>query len=576
MDAMDFIKKYLATIRAQLMGLTLSQKILIGLLILVMVVTIFYVVASSAKPDMVVLIPQSMTAEEINRVEMYLKGKYAYQTKGDSIMVPAEKAYAIRGELFAAQALPKDTTAAFTALVAANSMFETDGQQGRKWNLAMQETLTKMLRYFPYIDDGTVIISRGEKSGLGRDSIPSSASVAVKVRNNEGLTGTQVVAIVDMIRGSVPGLKREDVHITDGQRVYHAPSSDSVMPADLLAYKKSIEDDLTRKLWTMFGDVGNVKIAVNVVPDMSDRRRNEELYDPKNKISLLKTEGNHETTTSDTTAVRGSEPGVKPNVSLTNADSTGGGNRSTSSNTDVKNEYQNYVSKILQTTALPPGTDIKEMTASISLPRSYFLAIYRSRIAKDQKAEPEDEKLQPIIDAQIKIAQARAKNSIGAKNDEQIRVDWFDDTITLHNIEAAGVGGLGSAGSITTMISQYAKQAVLGVIALGVLGMMLMMVRRAVPTGAAGTEIDPSVFFGGTGTSSGGGGRPRRKNDGGAFDVGEDVFGEAGEGSAVLTGIELDDETLQSRKMVDEVSTMIKENPENAAALVKRWISKNK
>ena len=43
-----------------------------------------------------------------------------------------------------------------------------------------------------------------------------------------------------------------------------------------------------------------------------------------------------------------------------------------------------------------------------------------------------------------------------------------------------------------------------------------------------------------------------------------------------LTGIELDDETLQSRKIVDEVSTMIKENPENAASLVKRWMSKGK
>jgi len=59
------------------------------------------------------------------------------------------------------------------------------------------------------------------------------------------------------------------------------------------------------------------------------------------------------------------------------------------------------------------------------------------------------------------------------------------------------------------------------------------------------------------------------------MDVSEDVYGEANESDAVLTGIELDDETLQSRKMVDEVSTMIKENPENAASLVKRWMTKS-
>ncbi len=73
------------------------------------------------------------------------------------------------------------------------------------------------------------------------------------------------------------------------------------------------------------------------------------------------------------------------------------------------------------------------------------------------------------------------------------------------------------------------------------------------------------------------GGKGKRKvADPESLDSGEDVFGEANSGEAVLTGIELDDETLQSRKMVDEVSMMIKENPENAAALVKRWMSKNK
>ena len=109
--------------------------------------------------------------------------------------------------------------------------------------------------------------------------------------------------------------------------------------------------------------------------------------------------------------------------------------------------------------------------------------------------------------------------------------------------------------------------------------MLFRSVRRSAPS-LDGAEGDTSVFlggFGGSGTGGKGGKRASRKPaDPGAMDVGDDVFGEAGSGEAVLTGIELDDETLQSRKMVDEVSTMIKENPENAASLVKRWITKGK
>ncbi len=570
---MEFFSKYVSQIRAQLAGLTMSQKLLIGLLIVVMIGVIFGVVVSSAKPEMVVLIPQAMAPDEINRVVMYLKGKYEYQVEADKVLVPSEKAYAIRGELFAAQALPKDTTVAFAELIKSNTLWDTNEQQSRKWNYATQEVLTKMLRYFPYIEDGTVVIARGEKQGIGRDAIPSSASVTVKVRNNEGLTGNQVTAIVDMIRGAVPGLKREDVHVTDGQRVYHAPSGDTPMPTDLLAYKKSIEDELTRKLWIMFADVGNIKIAVNVVPDMTSRVRDDTQFNPK-VVKAVKSETTRETTSSEGSG-NGGEPGVKSNGTASATDAGAGRPRSSQASNDATSTYENYVSRTEEKAVLAPGTEIKDMTASISLPRSYFLAIYR-RIAKDPKADPEDDKLQPVIDTQLKQAQARAKNTIGAKSDEQIRVDWFDDTIVLKGLDASGSGaGLASSGSIASMVSQYAKQAVLGAVALAVLGMMLMMVRRAVPS-TAGNDIDPSVFFGNSGGGSGGGKGRRKKDDPAALDVGDDVFGEAGEGDAVLTGIELDDETLQSRKMVDEVSLMVKENPENAAALVKRWMQKGK
>jgi flagellar biosynthesis/type III secretory pathway M-ring protein FliF/YscJ len=400
--------------------------------------------------------------------------------------------------------------------------------------------------------------------------------VTVKVRGGEGLTGAQVMAIVDMVRGAVPGLKREDVHVTDGQRVYHAPSGDTPMPSDLLAYKKAMEEEYTRKLWNMFGYVGNVKIAVNVVPDMASRVKTTETYE-KNPVKAVQSETNRETTSNEGAGGNGGEPGLKPNTAVSTGDTGNSGRHTSSTMTDTTSKYENKFPGSVEKAVLPPGTEIREMTASISFPRSYFVQLYQ-RINKDP--DPKDELLQPVIDAQMKRAVATAQGAIGEK--AQIRTDWFDDTIMPRGVEIAGMGGsLASGGSMSALVSQYAKQAVLGAVALGVLGMMLMMVRRAVPS-TGGAEIDPSVFFGGAGGGGGGGGRAavaggkRRKGEPGMMDVGEDIFGEAGEGDAVLTGIELDDETRASRKMVDEVSTMIKDNPENAAALVKRWIQKGK
>ncbi len=315
-----------STIQAQLTGLTVSQKLLIGLLVVVMVGTIFFTVTLSAKPEMVVLIPQSMSAEDINRAEMFLKGKYEYQVQGDKILVPADKAYAIRGELFAAQALPKDTTEAFAALVRETNIFKSESATSREWNVALAETLSKMLQQFPYIDNATVVIAQGERSGLGRDAIPSSASVTLRTRGSDGLTTSQVVAIVDMVQGAVAGIKRKDIHVIDGMRSYQAPSDDTPMPSDLLAFKRSIEDDLARKLYVMFGDIGNVKIAVNAMPDLSLRDQTKETYDPKDVVTKAEEETSVDTTSSEGTG--GGEPGVKPNVSAVANDSGSGASRS--------------------------------------------------------------------------------------------------------------------------------------------------------------------------------------------------------------------------------------------------------
>ena len=349
-------------------------------------------------------------------------------------------------------------------------------------------------------------------------------------------------------------------------RSYHVPTDDSPMPSDLLAFKKSIEDSLATKLYTMFGDIPEVKIAVNAVPDLSVHKTESDTYSPSGKVTA-----EVESSSVDTASTEGSgagEPGVKPNVSAAATDGGSGHQTSTSKTSTGKNEVR--FSHTLDNAILPAGTNLKDLTAAISIPRSYFVSIYR-RASHTKDADPDDDKLRSTIDEQIKLAKTRAKNAIGAKSEDQINVDWFDDTIAVHQVDVAQAGIVG--GSVMQGVKQNAKVIVLGAFAAASFFMMLNMIRKAAPTTAGGGEVDPSIFFGG---GSGSGKGKRKPGDPDSFDTGDDVFGEANEGEAVLTGIELDDETIQSRKMVDEVSTMIKENPENAASLVKRWMAKGK
>ncbi len=563
---MGTLQRILSQIKNQLAGLTMSQKLLIGTLAVIMVGIVFGVITYSAKPEMVELLPgNSWTAEDIGNVKAHLDGRHTYEMSGSQIMVPAEQAFEIRGELAAEQALPKDTTLAFAKLADANDFMRTDRSNERLWNYAKQEVLTKVIKNFPYIADATVIISQGERTGLGHEGVPTSAMVTVKTKNGDALSNNQVMAIAETVHGATSGMRREDVHVTDGARAYHVPSEDDVTPTDLLSAKKLMEDELSGKLMTQFSYIPDAKVSVNVIIDMSARKLESKTYDPK----PVKAETN--STSRDTSSTEGSgaggQPGVQPNVAIVaGAATTNRGTSQTTSEQTVSTDVR--FSDKEEQRILPAGTEVLDMTASISFPRSYFEKIYQLRYAKDPKAMPDDTALKPVLADYFERLRSLAKNVIGAKTDDQIRIDYFDDTIGAPAMAAMTGTELASSASIGSYVNLYAKQGVLFMLAAGALGLMFMMARKAAPAGDAG--MDTNSF-----ATAGAGGR-RRKAETGNMDVGDDVFGEANESAAVLTGIELDDETLKSRKMVDEVSIMIKDNPENAASLVKRWLTKGK
>jgi flagellar biosynthesis/type III secretory pathway M-ring protein FliF/YscJ len=574
MEAMDFIRKYLVQIKAQLAGLNVSQKLLIGLLAVIMFGTIVWAVVSSAKPQMVPLVAQSMTPEQISQAEIALKGKYSYQVSGDKVLVPLEQRYQILGDLGSQGLLPRVLIDDFENEIKNISPFASESQNERQWNNARQRVLTRHFLSFPYIQEAAVIISLGQQSTLGRPALPSTATVTLSTRNKTAPGSNQIQAVAETVCGAVSGMKREDVHIIVNGQPYRAPSSDTPMPTNLVEAKKNLEDYYASKLGYHFGSYGDVKISVNVVPDLSSQTI--VATTPTGVLVKPRIERNTETITSDGGGGPGGETGVKPNTGLSVTEGSGSGRGSSSSSVNTQTENTILAGETQTHTVKPAGIEIKDLTASISLPRSYFLSIYRKQ-HNDAKAEPKDqteeEKFQTdIIVPELKRALASAKPIIGAKTDDQIKVDWYDDSILARLPETAAASATFASGTIP-LITQYAKQGVLALVALGALGMMLRMVRRAVPVG--GDDVQPGVFFAGAG---GAGGKSGKKKSGKVeqLDAGEDVFGEANQDEAVLTGIELDDATLASRKMVDEVSTMIRENPENAASLVKRWMARTK
>ena len=105
-------------------------------------------------------------------------------------------------------------------------------------------------------------------------------------------------------------------------------------------------------------------------------------------------------------------------------------------------------------------------------------------------------------------------------------------------------------------IRSYGREIALGSLAVVSLFMVSMMVRKggpvavAVPAGIGGMMPMP------------------------VLDASEALAGEVSEGKSMLDAMELDEDAVRAQQMLDQVSSMVEENPDAAAGLVKRWLNR--
>lgn len=109
---------------------------------------------------------------------------------------------------------------------------------------------------------------------------------------------------------------------------------------------------------------------------------------------------------------------------------------------------------------------------------------------------------------------------------------------------------------MTLAVGGHLKEIILGGMALMSLFMVSMMVRKGTP---ATITLPPA---------------PAASAGSPVLSSGESLVGEAIAGGTTLDGMELDDEAVRAQQVLDQVSTLITENPDAAANLVKRWLNR--
>lgn len=559
---MSRLQKVFAQISAAMSRLNASQKMLIASIAVVMLMSLLLVRLYAGKNELVALMPGA-TAEEQQRAVSFLRASAVqFEEQEGQIMVPATARLNVLAQMAQADVMPGDSRILFDNLIDKQSWTLSQRQNHQLETIAVQNELAGIISKMSGIRGATVILNLPEKRSLGQpNSQPSAAATVFPTRALDQNTVDSIAQLVAGSRGIDPKL----VRVIDGttNRQFKAREEGTMAASTYLEYVTAVEARKQQQLQEMLSAyIPGVIVTVHAQVDVTTRRTetNSILPEGKGSVSLLKSDQTK--SREETHPSAGGEPGPRSNTredisGLQTAQ--GAGSKETTGDSQFQAEFGRENKVVMD----PRGNPTK-INAVVNIPRPYFVDVWRSRQpapadAAAAPAEPAEADLQPIITAET----ARIKGEVELQIDTSAGPETVKGEVQVSMIPIAPAGLSAPAtqpASIlgiptgTIAMDGLIKNIALGGLAVLALGMVLVTAikstrREPLPTAEELVGLPP------------------------ALEGGSELVGEAGEAESALTGIELTDDDMRTRKIGEQVADLVTEKPDDAARLLGRWIA---
>ncbi|CAN5365769.1 hypothetical protein BH10PLA1_BH10PLA1_08910 [soil metagenome] len=549
---MDYLKKQLESIQLNLAGLNATQKMLTGALVVIIAMTMVYWSHYAGTAEMEPVLNQTLSDEDLTRMSTSLEARcMATNVESGKVLVAADRKMQALAALGYEQLLPRNTTSGFDLMMAKGGVFDSPDKNHALMNHAKELTLAQVIGAFPGVQNAVVMIDPTNTPRIGGGSVTPSANINISMQSGTGADGKLVNAAADLVCGAVANMNRAKIKVVvDGRPRQVSDGSDGELGSanDQLDAKNNYERSIQHKIEGQLSYINGVVVAVDGILNTSTEEERSTTNDEKNTLNLPQETETKSLETTTNTGSGGGEPGAVSNVGASVA-GAGGGNSSSTTDTTERTKFQIIPASTQKTIKRPPG-DYTTQSASVRVPRSYFVGVLKAR---NGGKEPADVDLQDYMKVALADIKATVRACTSIKKEDDIVVGTYDESapmVASTSIATASVSGSG----VTGLISGWGKEVGVGALAVISLFMVSTMVKRSTPAPivvSAPSKAGPS-----------------------ALQAGEDVAGFASEGSSSLAGMELDDDAMQAQQVIDQVTSLVGENPDGAASLVKRWLNR--
>jgi flagellar M-ring protein FliF len=535
-------------------SMTPAARVTSGLLLVVVVISLVYLVRTHASgPDAYLMGGEPFPASELPAMEAAFAAANLsdYQVDGNRIRVPRGQNAAYMGALADAGALPANFGDSMRKALDDDGMFLSKQDKLSRLKVATQDELSLILRSMKGIEKASVLYDVQKGRGLSRQDIVT-ATVSVKPTGNEPLDAARVSTIRNLVAGAIAGLRREQVTVADlnGRAWPGGPDEDGVGEASedpyyarKRMYEKQLEGDITKTL----AYVPGVIVKVNADLDKVIRQVEESIkHDPKTVPVRTR-----EVTSTDKTegTTPGGRPGLEAQGPSGGAAIIGVARRSMTESDNTETENINYVSSDKTTKELK-GFTPERVKVTVIVPTEYYRQVWQAANPGIEGEVPEDPPTKDLVEIEAATKKNVENAVVGLLPAVPAGVDPFPQvTVTsFQSLAQAPIPEPTLAADATSWMSR--NWSVLGMTGLALFSLVMLrsMVRGAGPTspqeGEAEVEADLRIHAAADDTVEE---KPARPNT-----LRREISGP---------------------NLKEELSELVREDPDAAAAILRNWIN---
>ncbi len=540
---MDFVKRSWLQIKSQLEGLSWERKAIIALGLVLMLLFLAWLLQYAGAPERVTL--SAVPADQIDKVRARLAERGIQTTvENGRVTVPRDRHFDAIALLYQSDLTVEDPAAVWRDLLTQQSPWQNARQGREAERVAVMTYAAQVIRSMDGVKNANVIVSRPEQGGFGPTYHRPTAAVTVTMQGGRRVDDRLVEAIAALVAGGVAEMDVTDVQVIDavhGQR-HRVNDEADALPGETLELIQAQQRMKKQEILDLLDYIDGLRVAVHIQIDPTHRLSRREFEYEKNQ--LLASEEKTEYTRRD--VMRQGEPGARPNTGLEipGAGQTGSEETRTTQLTEFDEKPLISQSEMTMAGHLP-----RQINVTVNVPRRYFVKLYKSR-NPDAEGEPDDAALQPIVQEQLASIERQIQPVVALMDSPGVVQAYMvpDETVLAGAPLPAPSGGI-----VAVLDSQWAPTIGVAGIGLLALALMLYMVRKATQP-----ESLPSI-------EELAGVPPSLPTD-------EDLVGEVEETEPSLAGVELDEGELQSRKIAEQISELIKSNPTEAGTILGRWV----